>query len=96
MEYQPHQQRVIDEHKELTVKLNALASFFDGSVFAGLDEAEQVRLRNQARFMSGYQHSLMDRIQAFMQANAIGQRGAACGASAAPTGCASNGSEKEE
>ena len=29
-------------------------------------------------------------------ANAIGQRGAACGASAAPTGCASNGSEKEE
>ena len=69
MEYQPHQQRVIDEHKELTVKLNALASFFDGSVFAGLDEAEQVRLRNQARFMSGYQHSLMDRIQAFMQAN---------------------------
>ena len=28
--------------------------------------------------------------------NAIGQRGAACGASAAPTGCASNGSEKEE
>ena len=71
MEYQPHQQRVIDEHKELTVKLNALASFFDGSVFAGLDEAEQVRLRNQARFMSGYQHSLMDRIQAFMQANAL-------------------------
>jgi len=30
------------------------------------------------------------------KANAIGQRGAACGASAAPTGCASNGSEKEE
>ena len=31
-------------------------------------------------------------------ANAIGQRGAACGASAAPTGCASNGNynEKEE
>lgn len=29
-------------------------------------------------------------------ANAIGQRGAACGASAAPTGCASNGSETEE
>ena len=28
--------------------------------------------------------------------NAIGQRRAACGASAAPTGCASNGSEKEE
>lgn len=29
--------------------------------------------------------------------NAIGQRGAACGASAAPTGCASNGTtEKEE
>ena len=32
----------------------------------------------------------------FKQPNAIGLRGAACGASAAPTGCASNGSEKEE
>ena len=28
--------------------------------------------------------------------NACGEPGAACGASAAPTGCASNGSEKEE
>ena len=34
--------------------------------------------------------------EADLPANAIGQRGAACGASAAPTGCASNGSEKEE
>ena len=29
-------------------------------------------------------------------ANAIGQRGAACGASAGPTGCASNGDTEEE
>lgn len=29
-------------------------------------------------------------------ANAIGQRGAACGASAAPTGCASNGDTEDE
>jgi hypothetical protein len=28
--------------------------------------------------------------------NAIGQRGAACGASAAPTGCASNGDTEDE
>ena len=30
-----------------------------------------------------------------LTANAIGQRGAACGASAAPTGCASNGKYNE-
>ena len=70
MEYQPHQQRVIDEHKDLTVKLNALGEFFDGAKFAALDEAEQVRMRNQARFMAGYQHCLMDRISAFMASNA--------------------------
>ena len=35
-------------------------------------------------------------VKRLLQSNAIGQRGAACGASAAPTGCASNGSEKEE
>jgi len=29
------------------------------------------------------------------RSNAIGQRGAACGASAAPTGCASNGKYNE-
>ncbi len=34
-------------------------------------------------------------IDELMRANALGQRGAACGASAAPTGCASNGKYNE-
>ncbi len=54
MNFAPHEQRVIDEHRELTEKLNRLRIFFDTSIFRGLDEAEQMRLRAQAGFMDGY------------------------------------------
>ena len=63
---QPHQQRVVDEHRDLTEKLNKLRAFFDTPIFLGLAEAEQSRLRNQARFMAGYAAVLEERIVALM------------------------------
>lgn len=69
-ELQPHQQRVVDEHKELTEKLNKLLTFFQSPIFNGLPEAERSRLRNQARFMEGYAAVLLERIEAFMAGGA--------------------------
>jgi len=64
-ELQPHQQRVVTEKEELSEKLAKLLAFFQTPIFAGLSEAEQSRLRNQARFMDGYAAVLEERIAAF-------------------------------
>jgi len=64
-ELQPHQQRVVTEKEELAEKLTKLLEFFQTPIFAGLSEAEQSRLRNQARFMDGYAAVLEERIAAF-------------------------------
>lgn len=64
-ELQPHQQRVVTEKEELAEKLAKLLAFFQTPIFAGLSEAEQSRLRNQARFMDGYAAVLEERIAAF-------------------------------
>ena len=61
----PHQQRVVDEKTELAERLGKLLAFFQSPIFAGLDPAEQSRLRNQARFMDGYAAVLEERIAAF-------------------------------
>lgn len=61
----PHQERVVTEKNELAERLGKLLSFFQSPLFAGLSEAEQSRLRNQARFMNGYLAVLEDRIAAF-------------------------------
>jgi len=60
-ELQPHQQRVVTEKEELAEKLVKLLSVFQTPIFAGLSEAEQSRLRNQARFMDGYAAVLEER-----------------------------------
>jgi len=73
MIFAPHEQRVIDEHRDLTEKLNKLRTFFDTPIFRGLAEAEQMRLRAQASFMDGYQDMLRERISAFMAANTTGE-----------------------
>lgn len=65
MDLQPHQQRVVTEKAELDEKLAKLLAFFQTPIFAGLSEAEQSRLRNQARFMDGYAAVLEERIAAF-------------------------------
>ena len=70
MNFAPHEQRVIDEHRDLTEKLNKLREFFDTPVFRVLTEAEQMRLRAQSGFMDGYQDMLRERISAFMRAHA--------------------------
>lgn len=59
------QDRVIIEKEELDDKLSKLSTFLSSVVFASLPEAEQSRLRNQARFMDGYSAILAERIAAF-------------------------------
>ena len=69
MIFAPHEQRVIDEHSDLTEKLNKLRTFFNTPIFRSLAEAEQMRLRAQAGFMAGYQDMLRERISVFMLTN---------------------------
>ena len=64
-EYLPHQQRVVTERTELEEKLGKLRSFFNTSTYAGLDEAEQDRLNEQADIMDRYRAILGERIAAF-------------------------------
>lgn len=61
----PHQQRVIEEKEQVSERLSKLYAFFQGAIFPTLIEAEQSRLRNQARFMDGYVAVLEERIAAF-------------------------------
>ena len=69
MEFEPHQQRLVDEHRELTLRLNKLRGFFSTPIFAALDNAEQARMRAQAVFMRGYQDMLEERIEAMIAAD---------------------------
>lgn len=65
-EYAPHQQRVIDEKKELDAKLIALEAFIDNSaIYAALPRDEKDRLCKQRGFMEGYSIVLTERINAF-------------------------------
>jgi len=66
MEFAPHQQRVVDEHRELTLKLNKLHGVFSTPTFAALDNAEQARMRAQSVFMRGYQDMLEERVEAII------------------------------
>lgn len=62
----PHQQRVIDEQRELDEKLANLGDFIDGSpVFAGLPVSEQMDLKSQRTVMQTYSCILSDRIARF-------------------------------
>jgi uncharacterized protein len=66
--YAPHQQRVIDEKRELDEKLAKLSSFIDtpGSIFhRDLPDAERQRLYDQRAVMSHYSQILGERIAAF-------------------------------
>jgi hypothetical protein len=65
---QLHQQRVVDEKTELDVRLAKLIPFLDTAIFAGLDEAEQSRLRQQSHAMACYSAILGERIDAFAPA----------------------------
>lgn len=61
----PFQQRVIDEHAQLSEKLTKLKEFIPSAFFAGLPEAEQHRMQRQVNAMHDYETVLAERIAAF-------------------------------
>ena len=61
----PHQQRVLDEKRELDDRLQKLVAFFSNPIFHGLPESEQIRLERQAVAMRTYSEILGERIAAF-------------------------------
>lgn len=62
---QPHQQRVVDEKRELDEKREKLGAFKNGNLFATLPWQEQERLNTQAHIMTMYSAVLGERISAF-------------------------------
>jgi predicted nucleic acid-binding Zn-ribbon protein len=64
-QYQPHQQRVVDEKSELDAKREKLHAFFDNPIFNGLESKEQTLLRRQYEAMAEYSNILAQRIQGF-------------------------------
>lgn len=62
---QPHQQRVVDEKRDLDVKRTALGAFFNTQIFSSLPEDERERMHRQADAMDAYSIALGDRINAF-------------------------------
>ena len=61
----PHQERVIEEEKQLADKTAKLEAFIFGKTFMDVDVFEQTRLRNQLGYMRGYLRVLRERIEAF-------------------------------
>jgi hypothetical protein len=62
---QLHQQRVVDEHKELAMKTEKLGEFLYGTLFGSLHQAEQARLLRQYAYMKMYLEILQERINCF-------------------------------
>jgi hypothetical protein len=65
---QPHQQRVVEEKKELDEKREKLGAFIEGKLYQTLPEAERDRLSQQAIVMMTYSTILGERIAAFIEA----------------------------
>lgn len=63
---EPHQQRVVDENKELNEKIDKLYIFMHTDKFKSLDKEEIDRLRNQFSVMNLYSQILEQRISAFI------------------------------
>ena len=63
----PHQQRVLDEKRELDDKLQKLTAFISSEKFSTIvqDEAERGRLVCQEETMKDYSAILAERIEAF-------------------------------
>lgn len=62
---EPHQQRVVDEKKELDEKKHKLAVFFGSTIFAGLDKVDRDLLELQHSTMEQYSQILQMRIERF-------------------------------
>lgn len=61
----PHQERVVQEKKELDERLDKLKAFFSSELYQKLDYDETVRLREQADVMKEYSDILLERIAHF-------------------------------
>lgn len=61
----PHQERVVDEQKELQTKVEKLETFLFGPIYNKLDVPEQIRLQKQFAYMTLYLSVLEDRIKSF-------------------------------
>ena len=61
----PHQQRVVDEKRELDERREKLDAFYSNPVFHGLPESEQSLLLRQGVAMRTYSEILGERIAAF-------------------------------
>ena len=63
---EPHQQRVVDEQKELQTKINALDTFiYTNEIFIKLLPEERNDLRTQLLYMTQYNEILTSRINRF-------------------------------
>jgi hypothetical protein len=62
---QPHQERVIEEQRELVEKLGKLKEFMQTKTYDSLPMVECVRLRRQSLIMDLYVEVLAERIAAF-------------------------------
>jgi hypothetical protein len=61
----PHQERVVQENKDLEEKIAKLDEFIDGEIFKTLPKDEQDRLVAQSAAMTNYSDILYTRISAF-------------------------------
>jgi hypothetical protein len=62
---QPHQERVVIEHKDLSEKLAELDAFCEGDAFKKLDATDRKLLLEQGLAMSDYLRILDHRINRF-------------------------------
>ena len=64
-ELAPHEQRVVDEKRQLDEKISKLADFFSGEIFLSLDHLNRQLLIAQHAMMESYSRILGLRIQLF-------------------------------
>jgi hypothetical protein len=62
---QPHEQRVVEEQKELQEKLVKLDDFMGSHTFTGLEAEDQKLLILQRDYMANYNEVLCARIERF-------------------------------
>lgn len=62
---EPYQERIVDEHWQLAIRIAKLRSFLDGELSAALPAEERERMERQHGIMKQYQGVLQERVRAF-------------------------------
>ena len=65
MSYEPHEQRVVEEHQDLCEKIKKLRLFFKTEIYATLPDEERSLMIDQNLHMSRYAGVLARRIELF-------------------------------